>query len=193
MTSVDGTAAFASRIAFGTGAPGVVTNGVLVGLAVVALIRGSERTQEIGSIAVIGFAWMLLLLFWLGWFVAGIGYRAIAWSRPIAVASWLVVPAMFIALSGIVFSGLAFNVRFTLSRSALEAAAQAAQHVPQAPGWIGLYDIKAIEVGDEGTRLWVSDAAALVRTDGSGSTDPSSIAFEPIDDDWSIRYQLLID
>lgn len=168
--------------------PGLLFNGAVVVMFVVAVWRGSERTGQLGSILLVGLVWFVLLLAWLFRFVGGAGSGTVMGPRRRAPIRWGLAPALFVVAAVVVFGGHAFDARFGLSRPALERAATdaVAGHAPRA-GWIGLYPVRSVTVESGSVRIEVDGQQAFVRDAPTVTDDSPSVWYVPIDRQWSLE------
>lgn len=170
------------------GPPGLLFNGAAIAMFVVAVWRGSERTDQLDTIMLVALGWLILLL---GWLIRVLEAAADGTVR--GSGRWVLAPALFAIAAILVFGGFAFDVRFGLSRAALDQAAMdaLAGQVPAA-GWIGLYPVREVTVDGGSVRIDVDGQEAFVR--GAPPVDTSSpVWYVPIDEHWSRESWAVLD
>lgn len=188
MTTTEGVANAPGVTVAALGAPpGRLLNGVATALFVVTLWQGSERTGRLDPVILVGSAWFFLILLW--FYRLAVEAESGMLRRGHALR-WLWVPTLFVAAIVVVFSGYAMQARFGLSRSSLDAAADAAmdRRAPP-PGWFGLYPVDSITLLADGVRFDVVGQYPLVRDTPLDSND-TSVRYEPIEGRWSMEILL---
>ena len=178
-------------------APGLLLNCATIAMTAIALVRGSERTDELGTIFPIAFGWGVFLLIWLARLLIAIAERTLE-SRD--ALRWLLAPILFAAVA-VVFQevfleeqeevrGYALGARLALSAGALDAAADAALHGSSVPkGWIGLYPVESVVVTRGAVRIGIAGQDALVR-DAPPEEPSPIITYEPVFGRWSIEHDV---
>jgi hypothetical protein len=161
----------------------VILNGIALAMFVVAVWRGSERSDDLNSMIQVAGAWFFVLITWLFRMVAGAPAGTVS-ARTIR--PWAVVPLLFLIAAGLVFTGAARDTRFALSEAALDHAAEsAAGGAPLPPGWVGLYPVEGVSVSDSAVRIDVGGQFAFVRDPGILELESSSpVWYEPIRGRW---------
>ena len=168
-------------------APGLLLNCATIAMTAIALVRGSERTDELGTIFPIAFGWGVFLLIWLARLLIAIAERTLE-SRD--ALRWLLAPILFAAVAVVVFGGYALGARLALSAGALDAAADAALHGSSVPkGWIGLYPVESVVVTRGAVRIGIAGQDALVR-DAPPEEPSPIITYEPVFGRWSIEHDV---
>jgi hypothetical protein len=138
-------------------------------MAVVITLDANSRGAY--PMAVVAFyAWLLLAAGWLVRFVgAGLTRRL---HLPVAHwLRWLAIPTVLGATLLLTQTSLPHDVRFSLSRGAMDEAAGAVMAGGSTDlGWIGLYPVERMERVSNGMRFLVS---------GSGFIDRAGFAYSP--------------
>lgn len=170
--------------------PGAMFNGVVIAMFIVTIWRGSERTGDLGSILWIALGWFSILLAWGFRFLAGVDSRTVMGPRVRAPIRWALAPSLFAVAAVIVFGGYAFDVRFEVSRPALEnAAAETSAGRAPGAGWIGLYPVRRVSTVGGSVRVEVDGQLPFVRDAPSVDDLSSSVWYDPIDDHWSLEFE----
>ena len=166
------------------GPPGIALN---VGTAVAILLALDASSLESFSIAVLALtvstavAGIWLLRFAISGWTTGLRMPMARWIR------WLAIPLAFAIAVGLTRTSIPSDVRFALSRGALDqAAAEIVAGGSTDRGWIGLYPAEHVERTANGMRFLIP---------GAGFIDQVGIAWsvtgEPVGVDGTDEYHAL--
>jgi len=140
--------------------PGIVFYSVTLGALVLAVDANTRGSLDL--LLVTAPIWLAIAIVWvLRLLLAGGRARwrlsAAEWAR------WLVIPLAMGGVFAITRTDALINARLDLSRGAMDAmAADVLAGGPTNRGWVGLYDVGAVDVTGNGLRF-VVDAGALGR------------------------------
>ncbi len=190
------------------------------GLEIMAVLAFALLVEGSSGLFLDGFGWIGLILgftTFLLWCFQRLGTifrpRPQGKNRPSWLVRYLTVPALAVLAVALVATGVASSMRYTLSRAALQAAADQAMASPiNAPGdrWsdmlvaassgadmgIGLYSFAAVDRVSADTVVFLVDASGVMSDAGgfafkaTGQPDvPFAVAIEPLGGGWWVWYE----
>jgi hypothetical protein len=117
-----------------------------------------------GWLGLLGPAWFVIGLIWLGTLV-----RMLAKTGRLARLRrhwpvWAVPPVIVLLVAGLVYAGAPIEIRFALSRLALDDFTRTVSQGGPLPGddeWIGLYPVSSAELIPGGVRFAIDDAGFI--------------------------------